>query len=324
MRALTLPHPGGPSAPTVADAPMPTPTHGEVRVRVAACGLNPVDVSLSHRGHPDWTYPHILGLDVAGTIDAIGEGVTGWSVGDRVAYHGDLRKSGGLAQYAVTEAYALARIPDSVPFVDAAALPCAGMTAWQAIDRLRLGAGDTILVTAGNGGVGGFAIQLAALRGARVVTTASSDAQRLHRLGATTVVDYTRKDVGDALRAASTDGFDGIVDTVGSANATGLLEHLAFAGGIACIAGRPDLAALPPFGGAPSIHLIALGAAHAAGTAKDKVALSSMLDGLLSLVTERRLDPMVTATCDLDGASGALAEIEGRHVHGKLVVTLHG
>ena len=123
MRALILNEPGPVESLCVSDVSDPQPGPGEIRVQVAAVGLNPVDYKLAGRGNPNWCYPHVLGLDVAGTVDALGEGVTEWRVGDRVFYHGDLSKPGGFAELAITTAHTTAAIPDSVSFVDAAALP---------------------------------------------------------------------------------------------------------------------------------------------------------------------------------------------------------
>lgn len=94
----------------------PSPNKGEVMVEVHAAGLNPVDYKTATNGNPNWTYPHILGLDVAGTIYEVGEGVTEWKKGDRVVYHGDFNKKGGYAEYGVTTAHTISRIPDSVSF----------------------------------------------------------------------------------------------------------------------------------------------------------------------------------------------------------------
>jgi NADPH:quinone reductase len=131
MKAMVLDRLGEPETLRVMDLPKPEPGPGEIRVRVQAVGLNPADYKLAADGHPDWNYPFVLGLDVAGIVDALGEGVTEWSIGDRVFYHGDLSKPGGYAEYAITTSHTSARIPEGVSFTEAAALPCAGMTAYQ-------------------------------------------------------------------------------------------------------------------------------------------------------------------------------------------------
>lgn len=322
MRALIQRESGG--AFEFADIPVPDVPAGFVRVRVSACGLNPVDVGLSRRGGAISTWPHVLGLDVAGIVDAIGEGVVGWRVGDRVACHVDLRRDGGFAEFALADADAMARIPDEVAFVDAAALPCAGMTARQAvIDRLRVGSGDSVLVTGANGGVGGFAVQLASQAGATVIALASAHHDRARRLGADAVIDYRRPDVHEAVRAAcGGEGLDAVVDTVGADSATDWLRTLAHSGGIACIAARADITAVPAFTTAPSVHEIALGAAYSSGRVKDRRRLSHSLAHLLDLVAEGELDPMVTRVICLDEVPAALDEIAQGHTIGKIVMSL--
>lgn len=108
-------------------------------------------------------------------IESVGENVTKWKKGDRVVYHGDLRKQGGYAEYAVTTSHTISHIPDRISYEEAAAIPCAGFTAYQALfRRMNVRQGETILIHAGAGGVGGFAVQLAKQAGLTVITTASS------------------------------------------------------------------------------------------------------------------------------------------------------
>ncbi|TDC26990.1 zinc-binding alcohol dehydrogenase [Streptomyces sp. 8K308] len=325
MRALVLDRPGPPDTLRRAELPVPEPGPGQVRVRVEACGLNPVDYQVAAGGHPDWGWPHVLGLDVAGTVDAVGEGVTGVGPGERVAHHGDLRRPGGFAEYALADASALAHVPEALDPVVAAALPCAGTTAYQAVvRRLRVGAEHTVLVTGGAGGVGGYAVRLAALAGARVIATASAgNAEHLRKLGADEVIDYRTEDVHARVRELSGGrGVDAIVDTVGPDSATAGLSLLAHGGGIATVAGRPDLTTLPPFGIAPSVHEIALGAAYSHGDERARADLSSILTELLALVADGRLDPRVTRTLALEDVPDGLTELAGRHVRGKLVLAL--
>lgn len=178
-----------------------------------ACELNPVDNQVA-AGHPDWSWPHVLGLDVAGIVDTAGEGVTGVRPGQRVAFHGDLRRPGGLAEYTLAEAAVLAPVPATPCAATAAALPCAGMTAHQAIvRRLHVTSADTVLVTGGADGAGGFAVQFAARAGARVITTATDvvahrdadpgladvDQIQLADAGHVRVVPWTGFEDGDVL-----------------------------------------------------------------------------------------------------------------------------
>ncbi|MFT4084178.1 MAG: zinc-binding dehydrogenase [Nocardioides sp.] len=323
MRAALLDAPGG--ALRVGHLPTPEPGRDQVRVRVAACGLNPVDDQVAAHGEPTWTWPHVLGLDVAGVVDRVGPGVLGFEPGDRVAFHGDLRRPGGLAEYAIAEATSLARIPDAVSEVAAAALPCAGMSAWQAVvDRLRVGPGDTVLITGGAGGVGGYAVQLAALAGADVLATASAvNHPRVRELGARAVIDYRVEDVSARVRELTDGrGVDGVLDTVSAASATSYLPLIVHAGGIACVAGRADASALPSFTTAVSVHEIALGAAYPFGDERARRRLGSTLESLLALVAEGRLDPHLGRTVTLEDLSVSYAALRARHVAGKIVAVL--
>jgi NADPH:quinone reductase-like Zn-dependent oxidoreductase len=326
VRTLALVAPGSLDHLELVDLPVPEPGAGEVRIRVEAVGLNPVDAWLAlGDGHPDWTWPHVLGLDVAGVVDAIGAGVTGLVPGDRVANHGDLRRPGALAEFLVVDALTLAGVPSGIDAVAAAALPCAGTTAYQAVvRRLHVVEGQTVLVTAAAGGVGGFAVQLAALAGARVIGTASAaNLDRVKALGASDVIDYRSEDVASRVRELTQGrGVDGVVDTLGSQSATANLRLLVHAGGIACVAGRADLAGVEPFTVAPSVHEIALGAAHSHGDRVAQRHLSTDLAALLELVADGRLDPMVERVLSLEEVGTALADLARRHVRGKLVVEI--
>jgi NADPH:quinone reductase-like Zn-dependent oxidoreductase len=322
MRALVLDRPGTPDSLRLATLPAPEAGANQLRVRVEACGLNPVDVQVAGGGRPEWVWPHVLGLDVVGLVDQLGPGVSGWRIGQRVAWHGDLTRPGGLAEWAVARVDTVAAVPDGLAPEAVAALPCAGMTAFQAVNRrLHVGPDDTVLVTAGAGGVGGFAIQLAALAGARVLTTASAgQADRLRGLGAAEVIDYHVVDVADRVRELTSGrGLDAVVDTRGPDSAGANLRLLVFGGRLASVAGRPDLSAVPPFTTAPSVHEIALGAAHQYGDRRARAELATMLAELMGLLAAGRLDPMVAAALPLERVPWGLTEILGGHVHGKLV-----
>ncbi|CAL9675064.1 Phthiocerol synthesis polyketide synthase type I PpsC (plasmid) [Streptomyces sp. enrichment culture] len=324
MTALVLDRPGTPGTLRLTDVPVPEPGVGQVRVRVAACGLNPIDYQVAAGGHPKWSWPHILGVDVAGTVDAVGEGVNDVRPGQRVVFHGDLRDNGGFAEYTLADATVLTTVPDTLAMASAAALPCAGITAYQAVvQRLRVTADDTVLITGGAGGVGGFAVQLAAAAGARVITTTSSgNADHVRELGADEVIDYRSQDVPARVRALTDGrGVDAVVDTVSARSATANLSLLVHGGGLASVAGRPDLTAVAPFATAPSVHEIALGAAYSHGDERARARLSTTLADLLTLVVDGRLDPMVARTVTLDEVPSALADLSDRHVRGKLVQT---
>ncbi|MCT9143529.1 zinc-binding dehydrogenase [Streptomyces violarus] len=322
MRALVLDRPGPCDTLRLSDLPVPEPGTGQVRIRVEACGLNPSDYQRAAYGIPEWTWPAVLGLDVVGAVDALGPEVTNVSTGQRVAYHADIRERGGFAEYTLADAQVLAPVPTALEPTDAAALPSAGLTAYQAVvRRLHVTAGDTVLVTGGAGGVGGFAVQLAALAGARVLATASAhNTVHVKGLGAEAVVDHRTEDVPSRVREwTGGRGVDAVVDTVGPDSATANLGLLVHGGRLAAIAGRPDLSVVPPFSMAPSVHEIALGAAYTVGDERSRRQLSTMLTELLGMAADGRLDPMVTRTLPLEDVPAALTELSGRRVRGKLV-----
>jgi len=268
------------------------------------------------------SYPFILGLDVAGIVEGIGEGVTNWKIGERVCYHGSLWKQGGYAQYSLVPPNVVARIPEEISFEDAAAILCAGMTAYQALYRkITLKSSDVVLVQGGAGGVGGFAIQLACQSGATVITTASTqNHQFVNMLGANYVIDYRQENVKEkVLEITNGRGVDIIVDTISSASATEGLSMLAFGGHLLCIAGLPDFSRIIPFTRALSIHELALGAAHASGDQKAQADLSEMASELLQLLKEKKLNAMVTKTVSLEEVPSALTSLMDRHVVGKIV-----
>jgi NADPH:quinone reductase-like Zn-dependent oxidoreductase len=201
--------------------PMPSPPPGEVLVKLAAASVNPIDVGIASgafEGRMAHVYPLILGVDGAGRVEAAGEDVRGLRAGDAV--HGQFLRTplghGTLADYAIVpqfpDAGALQRLPDDVPVEIAAALPTAGMTAIGAIEALGLRSGQSVLITGATGGVGVFAVQLAAARGLEVIATARPDAdQWIRQLGASDTVDYTSGDVTGQVRKAHPDGVDAVL-----------------------------------------------------------------------------------------------------------------
>ncbi|MGO1593752.1 MAG: zinc-binding dehydrogenase [Ancrocorticia sp.] len=324
MRALLLSAPGSIGNLAIGHPDKPEPGAGQVRIRVEAASLNPVDVStIRSEGNPAWDWPHIPAQDAAGTVDALGPGVEGFEVGDRVANHGSMADQGSLAEYRLAHVETLARIPDDVKVFSAAALPCAGLTAYQAIvRRLHVQPGQTVLVTSAAGG--GFAVQLATLAGARVIGTASkANHEHVRQLGATDVIDYHSEDVVQrTLELTNGRGVDAVLDLVSPESATANLQALVHNGGLAFAAGRPDLNSVEPFTIAPSIHELALGAAYGSKDPAARERLATDLEELLKLVDEGRLDPMIERVVPLDEAPEALAEVGERHVRGKLVVEI--
>nr|WP_198151347.1 NADP-dependent oxidoreductase [Kibdelosporangium sp. MJ126-NF4] len=214
MRAISQDVVGGPEVLTEVVLPRPEPGPSQVLVRVHAAGLNPTD--WKHRGLQDLFLgepPFVLGWDVSGVVEAVGMGVTLFKPGDEVfgmlPYpHG----VGSFAEYAVGPTRAFARKPPSLDHVQAAAMPLAGLTAWQAlVDTAGIQAGQRVLIHAAAGGVGHFAVQIAKARGAYVIGTASAGKHEfVRRLGADEVVDYREVDFTDVVSDV-----DVVLDAIG-------------------------------------------------------------------------------------------------------------
>src|ERR1035437_1765255 len=204
----------------LAERPRPEPVSCEVQVRVAS--VNGFDVAVAAgrlRGMMEHSFPAGLGKDFAGTVEAIGEGVSGFAAGDRVfgVVMKPMVRDGSFAQYiTVPEAIGIAPLPDRLDVPVAGALGLAGTAAIQALDALQLGAGELVLVAGATGGVGALAVQLAAAIGAVVIATGQPgpDQKFLRELGATHVVDY-REDLAGAVRALAPEGVDAALHLAG-------------------------------------------------------------------------------------------------------------
>jgi NADPH:quinone reductase-like Zn-dependent oxidoreductase len=195
MKAIIVHEYGGPEVLKYEEAPRPEPKENEVLVRVIASGVNPADpliVSGKYATEFGTHLPLIPGYDVAGVVEKQGAAITKLKIGDPIYAY--VLWGGGWAQYAVATESEAAIKPKSLTYVEAAAVPLAALTAWQAlIDTAKLDAGQTVLIHGGSGGVGSFAIQIAKARGAKVIATASTQNQDLlKQLGADVSVDYTK------------------------------------------------------------------------------------------------------------------------------------
>ncbi|AQZ61238.1 NADPH:quinone reductase [[Actinomadura] parvosata subsp. kistnae] len=204
MKAVRFHEYGAPDVLRYEDVEQPVPGAGQVRIRVAGTSFNGVDGNIRGgfmRGPIPVTLPHTPGLDVAGTVDALGAGVTGFEAGDRVIGFLPMNGTGAAAEYVLAPAGILAAAPTSIPLPDSAALPVVGLTAWQALfDHARLTAGQRVLINGAGGAVGRYAVQLARRAGAHVIATAgprSGDAVK--SAGADEVVDHTTTRVIEAV-----------------------------------------------------------------------------------------------------------------------------
>lgn len=221
MRAMVITRFGDPDVFELQDRERPAPNPGEILVRVVASGTNPVDAKIRQAG--SWAqipFPAVLGYDVSGVVEELGPGVTEFKVGDEVFYTPEIfgNPHGSYAEYTVASAGIVAHKPAKLSHIEAAGIPLAGGTAWEAIvRRLNVRPGETVLIHGGAGGVGSFAIQFAKAAGARVIATASkANHTALHELGADVAIDYRNADVVDQiLDETGGRGVDASFDTAG-------------------------------------------------------------------------------------------------------------
>ncbi|MGF6767585.1 NADPH2:quinone reductase [Paraburkholderia sp. GAS199] len=302
---------------------VPQPGRKEVRVTIHAASLNPVDWKLACGVAPWMTPPRILGLDGAGVVDAVGEDADHWRVGDRVAWHGNLARDGVFAEYAVAPEHVLARIPDSVDFGAAAALPCAAMTAFQALVRkARVTVGETVLIQGAGGAVGGFAVQIAKSLGARVIALARPALfDRVRTLGADFVFDRHDRALRERIHELTDHyGVDVMLEVANPGDARKSLDLIRYNGQLLCIDPMPNLADVPPYTYAASIHEVALGGAYACGHLPTQRDFPQMLQTLLSMVEQGRLDPMIDRAIALNEVPQALRDLREGASAGKIVV----
>lgn len=239
MKAVRIHDYGGPEALVYEDAPRPEPGPGEVLIKVHAAGVNPLDWKVRQgylKEHVPRRLPLIPGLDVSGVVEAAGAGVTAFRRGDEVYGMLDVSRDGAYADYVVAAEGLLAKKPVRLDHVRAAAVPLAALTAYHALNEtLGLEAGQKILVLGASGGVGSFTVQLAKLKGARVVGTASGrNLSLLKELGVDEAIDYTTVRFEEAVRDA-----DSVLDTVGGENSERGLHALRKGGTLAVIASQP-------------------------------------------------------------------------------------
>ncbi|HET9157865.1 MAG TPA: zinc-dependent alcohol dehydrogenase family protein [Myxococcaceae bacterium] len=324
MKAQLLERPNDPFR--LVDVPRPAPGPGEVLVRIHASGVNPLDTkiragSAAHARHP---LPAILGIDLAGVVEELGEGVSAFRPGDAV--YGMTGGVGGvpgsLAELAAVDSRLLARKPANLSMRQAAALPLVAITAWEGlVDRARVSSGHRVLVQGGSGGVGHVAVQLARALGADVHATASAkDFEEVSRLGATPI-DRTLS-VGDQVkRHASGEGFDVVFDTVGGKVLDASFEAVRRFGHVVSILGwgTHALAPLSFKGGTYSGVFTLLPLLTGVGREHHGEILSRIAALVEGGKLSPRLDPRTFRLADAEAAHAAVAS---GGAAGKVVVTV--
>ena len=308
MRAVRQQTLGGPEVLELAEVPRPAPGPTEVLVRVKAAGVNPVDWKTRAHGGFLGQPPFTIGWDVAGVVEEVGGGVTRFALGDRV--FGMPRfphEAAAYAEYVTSPSRQLARIPDGLGDVEAAALPLAGLTAWQAlVETADVQPGQRVLILGAAGGVGHLAVQIAKARGAHVIGTASAPKHAfLAELGADEAVDYTTEDV-----AESVDAVDVVLDVVGGDTGAGALPILRDGGIMVTLSGGTAAALRDLAGGRVRVHGILV--------EPDRMGL----EAIAGLVAAGALRPHVSETFPLADAGRAHEVGERGRTQGKLVLTI--
>jgi NADPH2:quinone reductase len=310
MRAYVLPAFGPPDAFEERDVPTPEPGPNEVRVRVHATSVNPLDTRVRADGEGLVELPAVLGYDVSGVVDAVGAGVERFEPGDEVFYTPALFEQGSYAEYHVERADIVAHKPSGLSHEDAASLPVVACTAWEAlVDRAGVRLGETVLVH-GGGGVGSQAVQIAAAAGARVhCTTGPATVDLVEDLGAERAIDYRETDYVEAL-AGDPDGVDVVLSTVGGDAVERSVEVMNDGGRIVDVVGEAGAVGGPAKLRNVAVDFMAL--TRRAGT----------LESVARLVERGQLEPVVDTVYPLSAVAEAHRELEAGGLQGKLVLTV--
>lgn len=302
---------------------LPVPGPGEVLLQNLSIGLNPVDWKMIEWGHPLWRPGHVPGVDGCGILLAAGAGVQ-LPTGMRYAYHQGLGRNGSFASHIVIRADALMAVPQGVDDAQAAALPCPGLTAWQALEKLPGTGGRDVLVCGGGGAVGLILCQLALRLGWRVWATASlSHHPALLSLGVSGVFDYHDPDWQQQLTAAlGPRRLHAAFDTVSGTHARILAPLIGYNGHLICIQDRQESAPLPAFSTALSLHEVALNSIHQHGCREDLRLLRQAGTRLFSLVEQGSLELPPISASGFSTLPDVLAEVRQGILRGKQVVLL--
>jgi NADPH2:quinone reductase len=324
MRAVVIREPGGPEVLEVQEVPTPEPSRGQVRVRVRATAVNRADL-LQRMGvypAPPGAPRNIPGLEIAGEVDAVGEDVSGLARGDRVF---GLVGGGGYAERIVTHERELARIPEGMPFSDAAAIPEAFITAWDAmIEQGRLSAGLTVLVHAAGSGVGTAGVQVAAAAGARSLGTVRTPQKigRLRELGLKDgLVVEGGKFADDVLARTEGRGVDVVLDLVGGAYVPESLACLATGGRIVVVGTMGGIRADVDLAMLMRKRATIRGTMMRSRPLEEKILAAGVLrDHIVPLLAAGALRPVVDRVLPLARVADAHRLMQNSDTFGKLVL----
>jgi NADPH:quinone reductase len=314
MRAMVTPRFGGPDLFEERDVERPQPGPGEVLVRVVAAGTNPVDAKFRAAGGSlGLEAPLVLGADISGVVEEVGPGVTDLAPGDEVYYTPEVSgpaSNGAYAEYHVAKADIVAKKPASLSHEEAAAVPLAGGTAYEAIvRRLAVRVGETVLIHGGAGGVGSFAVQIAKAAGARVLAIAGRENQEtLEALGVDVAIDYTQRDAAEvALDDTGGAGVDAVFDAVGGETVVNSIPATRPFGRLATILGaQGDLT--PLYLKNQTLYGVFL------------LRERARLEELARLIERGQIRPFVDRVLDLREVGEAHERLDSGHGRGKVVL----
>lgn len=322
MFAMIINETGGPEVLQYGEIATPEPVPGELRVRIAYAGVNPADWK-NRQGmlaaFRPYVFPCVIGFDAAGVVEKIGEGVSGFALGDRVftpTNHGQ-GGQGSYAEFAIANADRVAHIPEGMSFAQAAALPVAALTAWQGLfERGGLKTGQRAMIHGGSGGLGGFAVQFARWKGARVAATCSTpNVDYLRELGVERVIDYRKENIAQAVAAWSPAGLDYLMDAVGVSTLPNGLDLVRTGGtfvSIPTLNDDGDILAAAAAGAAKGVNRVF-------STMSD-VGCAAQLATIASLLVEGHIRLPPLREFALRDAAEAHRLIQGGHNRGKLVL----
>ena len=316
MKAIAIPEFGGRDKLQLMDLPVPPVGVRDVLLQVKAAGVNPVDWKIREgflRDMMPHEFPVILGWDAAGIVTKVGENVTRFKTGDEVYAYclTAVVHHGSYAQYIALPENNLALKPRTLPFEEAATIPLAALTAYQSLfDAADLQQGESVLIHAAAGGVGGFAVQLARHRGARVFGTASpSNHEYVKSLGADILIDYNTQDFRHVIRETSPGGVDVVLDCVGGDVVEQSLDILKAHGRLVTIAEAGLVKKLSERG--VNAHFVFV------------APNSSQLHEIAGLTESGKFSTHVSARFTLEEAAKAHELLESQHVRGKVVLRVN-
>lgn len=309
MRAVRIHNYGPTNILTYEEAPKPTASEGEILIRNFATTVNPFDCAVRAgylTGWYSYTFPLTLGLDISGVVEDLGKGVNHFAPGDMVWARADPARNGAYAEFISVQASEVADAPKSLDPITAAALPHVGLTAWRVlIEAANLTKGQTVLIHGAAGGVGSFAVQLAKVRGAKVIGSASTkNLDFLSQLGADEVIDYTTTRFEDEVH-----GVDIVMDNVGGDTQDRSWATLKPGGILVSIVQPPSEETAAKYG----VRQQFVGGYPPAG---------EILTEIAALIDAGVIKPIIASVSSLDQVGKVHESVEARHTRGKQIIQI--